>query len=74
MLNLPLFENPSCLQATFPSLGPQNMLQMVPQVSLKQISTRPDISVRVVPASLKSPSSQMPKVIKYNHDFDKVPN
>ena len=40
-MNIPVAENPSCLQATLASFVDQNPSQMVPHVSLKQISTRP---------------------------------
>ena len=55
----PFLEKPSCWQATFPSFVLQRLSQIVPQVSLKQISTRPSISV-VPPTSLKSPLVHRP--------------
>lgn len=51
---IPVVGNPSCLHTTSASNKDHPLLQTVPHVSLKQISTRPSYMVRP-PASLTSP-------------------
>ena len=65
LINVLCLENPSCLHTTLASATDHKLSQTVPQVSLKQISTRPEYDAGPS-TSRTSPFWQRPKKRKEN--------